>query len=45
MTNYRTWYDPPSRGDEEPFPGSPDDMMNTTAALRAQTAGLEASPR
>ena len=27
--------------DEEPFPGSPDDMMNTIAALRAKVAKLE----
>lgn len=27
----------------EPFPGSPDDMMNTVAALRAQVAELEAA--
>ena len=33
--SYRTWYDPPRKGDEEPFPGSPDDMMNTVAAMRA----------
>ena len=26
-----------------PFPGSPDDMMNTIAALRARVAELEAS--
>ena len=31
--------------DEEPFPGSPDDMMNTTAALRARVAKLEAALR
>ena len=41
--SYRTWYDPPRKGDEEPFPGSPDDMMNTTAALRARVAKLEAA--
>ena len=29
--------------DEEPFPGSPDDMMNTIAALRARVAKLEAA--
>ena len=28
---------------EEPFPGSPDDMMNTIAALRARVARLEAA--
>jgi hypothetical protein len=28
---------------EEPFPGSPDDMMNTVAALRAQNAELVAA--
>ena len=28
--------------DEEPFPGSPDDMMNTIATLRARVAKLEA---
>ena len=39
--SYRTWYDPPRKGDEEPFPGSSDDMMNTIAALRAQVAKLE----
>ena len=27
--------------DEEPFPGSPDDMMNTIASLRARVAKLE----
>ena len=26
---------------DEPFPGSPDDMMNTIAALRARVAKLE----
>ena len=39
--SYRTWYDPPRKGDEEPFPGSPDDMMSTTATLRARVAKLE----
>ena len=29
--------------DEEPFPGSPDDMMNTIDALRAHVAQLEAA--
>ena len=29
--------------DEEPFPGSPDDMMNAIAALRARVAQLEAA--
>ncbi len=44
MTNYRTWYDPPRKEtDVEPFPGSPDDMMNTTASLRARVAELEAA--
>ena len=28
---------------EEPFPGSPDDTMNTIAALRARVAKLEAA--
>ena len=28
---------------DEPFPGSPDDMMNTIAALRARVALLEAA--
>ena len=28
---------------EEPFPGSPDDMMDTIAALRARVAKLEAA--
>jgi hypothetical protein len=28
-----------------PFPGSPDDMMNTIAALRARVAKLEAALR
>ena len=28
---------------DEPFPGSPDDMMNTIAALRARVAKLEAA--
>ena len=28
---------------DEPFPGSPDDMMNTIAALRARVAELEAA--
>ena len=41
--SYRTWYDPPRKGDEEPFPGSPDDMMNTIAALRTRVAKLEAA--
>ena len=41
--SYRTWYDPPRKGDEEPLPGSPDDMMNTIAALRARVAKLEAA--
>ena len=41
--SYRTWYDPPRKGDEEPFPGSPDDTMNTIAALRARVAKLEAA--
>ena len=27
----------------KPFPGSPDDMMNTIAALRARVAKLEAA--
>jgi hypothetical protein len=27
--------------DEEPFPGSPDDTMNTIAALRGRVAKLE----
>ena len=39
--SYRTWHDPPRKGDEEPFPGSPDDMMNTIAALRDRNAALE----
>ena len=39
--SYRTWYDPPRKGDEEPFPGSSDDMMDTIAALRARVAKLE----
>jgi hypothetical protein len=43
MSSYRTWYDPPRKGDEEPFPGSPDDMMDTVAALRAQNAELVAA--
>ena len=43
--SYRTWYDPPRKGDEEPFPGSPDDMMNTIAALRARVAKLEGALR
>ena len=34
--SYRTWYDPPRKGDEEPFPGSSDDMMDTIAALRVR---------
>ena len=38
----RVAYDPPRKGDEEPFPGSPDDMMSTTATLRARVAQLEA---
>ena len=29
----------------EPFPGSPDDMMNTIAELRARVAKLEAALR
>ena len=29
--------------DEEPFPGSPDDMMNTIATLRARVAQREAA--
>ena len=29
--------------DEEPFPGSPDDVMNTIDALRARVAELEAA--
>jgi hypothetical protein len=29
--------------DNEPFPGSPDDMMDTIAALRARVAKLEAA--
>ena len=28
---------------KEPFPGSPDDTMNTIAALRARVAKLEAA--
>ena len=34
---------PPSYGEfaERPFPGSPDDMMNTIAELRARVAKLE----
>ena len=28
---------------DEPFPGSPDDMMNTIDALRARVAKLEAA--
>ena len=43
--SYRTWYDPPRKGDEEPFPGSSDDMMDTIAALRARVAQLEAALR
>ena len=31
--------------DEEPFPGSPDDMMSTTATLRARVAKLEEALR
>ena len=33
-------YERTEQGDE-PFPGSPDDMMNTIAALRARVAKLE----
>src|SRR6185312_14268106 len=42
---YRTWYDPPSQRatemNDEPFPGSPDDMMQRLAALRAENERLK----